>query len=465
MILDKFRGNKKFYLHVLSLALPLMFQQLTSASISLINNIMVGSVVVESGEKGLALAGVIAVNRLHLIALYGLMGVMNAATIFIAQYYGAKDENHIKQAHRFGVVASIVLGIFFCTAASIFPESLVRFFTSDAIIVEQGVRYLRFLAFSLIPLSLSIAIGDSMRAVGEIRTPMFCTIVGMITNCFFNYLFIFGNLGFPQLGVAGAGLSTLLSRLIELGLLSANLFLKDFPFKTRLRDLFKIEGHLAKTIIIKGLPLVTNEIFWAAGLSTLFKFYSTRGNDFMVGYGIANTVSDLFYVLFSGMSVATTIIISQSLGANHLEEAKKNAYHLIEFSILLAVICGMLMFATSFVVPKWYDVTPEARELAATFLRVTSVMISIYMTSAQCYFILRSGGDTIAAFMLDSCYMWAVNITVVGCLAYLTNFNILILYLAGQSTDLLKMAIAFFLVRRGKWIRNLTKRKELINEN
>jgi putative MATE family efflux protein len=303
-----------------------------------------------------------------------------------------------------------------------------------------------------------------MRAVGDVKTPMFCTIIAVIANCLLNYLLIFGNFGFPKLGVTGAGLATLISRSLELSLLFFCLLRNDYIFKTKAFDLFKIERRLAKSIIIKGLPLVTNEILWAAGLTTLFKFYATRGSEVMVGFGIASTVSDLFYVLFSGMSVATMIIISQNLGANKLKQVKIDAYRLIGFSVFLAVLCGLMMFATSFFVPNWYDVTVEAKSLATTLLRVTSFMMWIYMLSAQCYFILRSGGDTMAAFMLDSCYMWLVNITVVGFLTYFTDFSIIKLYLFGQSTDILKMLIAFCLVKRGQWIRNLTRGKEIVHE-
>jgi len=122
------------------------------------------------------------------------------------------------------------------------------------------------------------------------------------------------------------------------------------------------------------------------------------------------------------------------------------------------------MFSTSYLVPILFDVSKQALAVAQTFVRIASFMFWIYMCSAQCYFILRAGGDTIAALFMDSCYMWLVNISVVGLLTYFTDFSIFHLYLAGQLTDLLKMGLAFYMVKRGNWIVNLTKKREATYE-
>ena len=464
MFLRKYIGDKAFYQRVLSIAIPLMIQQLITASVNLVDNLMVGQLVIDNVEKGVALAGVIAVNRMMNVALFALFGTMASCTIFIAQYYGAKNEKYMKQAFRFGLLANLSIGTFFCVLASLFPYNLLSFFTDDPEIIQQGVNYLRFAAMTLLPLAVSVAIYDGMRAIGDVKTPMVASAIGVILSCFFNYVLIFGHFGFPSLGVAGAAIGTLLARFIEMGILLYCLNKRNYGFKSKIKDLFNIESFLAKSIIIKGLPLVTNEIFWSLGVTTLFKFYSTRGMEVMVGFAISQSISDIFFILFSGMAAATTVIISQNLGANRLEEAKDSAYKLLAFSIFLAVCLSFIMFGTSFIVPSWFAVTEEARLLAKTLIRVVSCMLSIYMCSAQCYFILRAGGDTVATLLMDSCYMWTVNIVVVGLLTYTTNFNIFQLYLSGQATDVVKMGIAFYLVKRGKWLVNLTKKKEISYE-
>jgi len=465
MFLSKYIGDRKFYLKVMAIAVPLMFQQVISAGVNLVGNLMVGRLVIEKAEKGVGLAAVVVVSKLNNIATFALFGTMAACTIYIAQYYGAKDKEHLKQAYRFGILASLMTGIIFFLLASLFPNNLLRFFTDDVQVIEQGVIYLRYMAIALVPYAITVSISDAMRAIGDVKRPLIASISGMLLSCFLNYVLIFGNLGFPRLEVAGASIGIMISRFVELAILLIFLATKKYEFNTRVCELFKVEKSLIKNILIKGAPLVTNEFFWAFGITMLLRFYSTRGTEVMVGYAISQAVADVFFVLFSGMAAATTVIISQNLGANNLEEAKEDAYRLLAFSIFLAFCMGLGMYLTSFVVPQWFEVTEEARALAKNFIVIVAAMQWIYMCSAQCYFILRAGGDTVATLLMDSCYMWTVNILVVGVLTYYTDFDIIKLYLAGQATDLVKMIIAFYLVKRGKWIVNLTKKKELSYEN
>jgi Na+-driven multidrug efflux pump len=213
---------------------------------------------------------------------------------------------------------------------------------------------------------------------------------------------------------------------------------------------------------IKAIPLTVNEILWSSGMATLFMFYSTRGKEVMAGMSISGSVADLFFTLFGGMAVATTVLISQELGANQLEEAKHNAYRLLRFAIILAIALGILMFSASFVAINFFNVSDYSKQTAKTFLQIQSFMFWIYMTNAQCFFILRAGGDTKSTLAMDAVFMWLVNIPVVGLVTYLTKWNVFGLYLAGQSTDLVKLAFAFSLVKREKWVKNLTHSHEEI---
>ncbi len=450
MNLRKFIADKKFYKHVIMIAVPLMLQQFVNASVNLVDNLMVGQL----GDA--SLAGVASVNRVYIIVLFAITGFMSTTAVFIAQFYGAKDNERIKQSFRFGIVFCTIIAVVFTGISLAIPELLVSFFTDEPLIITEGIKYFKYFALSIIPLVFCLVLSDAMRAVGDVKTPMYAAIFAVLCNCLFNYVLIFGHFGFPEMGVAGAGLATFLSRALEAILLFYVLYKKDFPFKTKISDLFKIDKSLANKIVVKALPLASNEIVWSIGMATLFKFYSTRGGEVMSGYAITGTVSDLFFTLFGGMAAATTVIISQKLGANKLEEARNNSYQMIGFSVMLSVCLGVLLYITSFIIPTWFNVSPIALETAQSFLRVQSVFFWVYMLSAQSYFILRAGGDTKSVLMLDSGYMWCINIPVVFMVTYFTSYPIIVLYICGQITDLLKVFIAYRLVDKGNWVRNLT---------
>ncbi len=446
----KFIADKHFYQQVITVAIPLMLQQLVTSSLNLVDNLMIGQL----GDA--ALGGVATSNRFFMVALFALIGILSASAVFIAQYFGAKDQENMKQTFRFSIVTSVLVTLVFFTIAYFNPLAVLTFFTDDPMILAEGTKYITIAAFSILPFALTGSIASAMRAVGETKIPLYVGIFAVSVNVVLNYALIFGHFGFPAMGITGAAIATVTSRVIEAMILLVIMKHRVFHFSTRLVDLFLISAKNIKKISLKALPLTTNEILWSFGMATLFKFYATRGPEVIAGISIASTTADLFFVLFGGMSVATTIMISQPLGANQLDVAKKHGYQMLGFSTMLAVIFGMAMFGASFFVPLLYNVSDASQHIAATMLRIMSVMFWIYMGTAECYFILRAGGDMKSTLMMDAGFMWVINIPVVGLVAYLTQFNIFVLYLVGQSTDFIKLAFAYRLVKKEKWINNLT---------
>lgn len=449
--LSKFIGTREFYRLALAVAVPLMIQQLITSSVNLVDNLMVGQL----GDA--ALGGVASVNRFYIIATYGTNGVLAAAAIFIAQFYGARDEERMRQSFRFSLISAYAIMIPFFLLGILMPDYIVRFFTGDTEIIALGAAYMRLAAYTFLPMALSLSISSAMRAVGETRIPLVISAGAVLTNTLLNYCLIFGNFGFPRLGVEGAAIATLIARCLEASALLFVLWRFEFAFKTKMAQLFHVPLDLAKTILIKAAPLALNEVLWSLGMATLFKFYSTRGPEVMSGYSIATTISDIFFVLFSGMAAATTVMVSQPLGANKLDEARDHGYQLMGFSMMLSALFAVLMFSSSFIVPHFYQVSPAAKEVSVSVLRIMSVMFWIYMGNTQCYFILRAGGDTRSTLFMDSGYMWTVNITIVGCFTYFTGVNIIVLYLIGQMTDIIKLIVAYSLVKKEKWVVNLTQ--------
>jgi putative MATE family efflux protein len=446
----RFIAPSSFYKDVLVVAIPFMLQQLITSSLNLVDNLMVGQL------GGIALGGVAITNRFFMISVFATFGVTGAASIFIAQYFGAKDEENIKQAFRYSLTSVYLVLIPFIILGLIAPQSVLGFFSQDPAILQVGSEYIRIVAFAFIPLGLTFALASAMRSVGETKIPLLISIVAVSMNAILNYILIFGHFGFPRLGVAGAAYATVISRTFEMIAMLVSLKIKHFSFSTKVSQIFHISAYNLKTITIKALPLTINEFLWAGGMATLFKLYATRGSEVIAGLSIASTTADLFFVLFGGMAVATTVMISQPLGANELDEARSRGYYMLGFSAMLALLLGSVMFFSSMIVPQLYDVTLIEREIASSVLRVMSVMFVIYMSTAECYFILRAGGDMKSTLIMDSVFMWVVNVPVVFVVAYYTNWPILAVYLAGQSTDFLKLMISYALVKKEKWVKNLT---------
>ena len=448
----RFFSDRLFFRTVLSIAVPMMLTQLITSSVNLVDNLMVGML----GDA--AIGSVAAVNRYYMIANFAAMGLANAGSVFIAQYLGAGEKDHMKHSFRTVLLFNALIMGLFTMAGLLAPNRILSFFTKDAAIVTDGVAYLTIAAWSFLPSAVMVSVYSSMRAVGETRAPLYCSIASIFSNAFLNYCFIFGHFGFPRLELRGAALGTLLARLIELVLCMVLLKKGGYAFDTRFTDLFDIPGDLRNRVLSKAAPLVLNETLWSFGMATLFKFYSTRGADVMSGYSIAGTIGDLFFTLFGGMAAAATVMISTPLGAGKKDEARRNAYRLLAFSVMLAVLFGVLIYGSRALVPLLYrNVTPGAQKVARDVLAVQAFLFWIYMSSAQCYFTLRAGGDMKHTLIMDSGFMWLVNIPIVGFVAYGTSLPYLWPYLVGQFTDVIKLVFSFYLVRKEQWLVNLTE--------
>lgn len=449
--MKKYFGDFKFILLVLSIAVPIMLQNLIQTSVNLIDSLMVGQL----GDA--AIGGVAAVNRYFLILNGGMFGLTSAVAIFIAQFYGAKNETKLRESFRFSIIASYVVILPFFIVAFLFPEEILSFFTKDIALIEAGVEYLKFACYTFLPIGISMSISGAMRCIGETKIPLVASVISVFFNTFLNYCLIFGNFGMPNLGVAGAAVATLIARLVEMFILLFVLKFTEFPFKTRIQDLFEIDSSLVKQISLKAAPLAMNEILWSAGNAMMLKFYGTRGGSVLSGNAICGTFTDIFYTLFSGMSVATTIMVSQPLGANQLEKAKENGYRMVGVASMLAFCLSCLMVTTIWIVPMLYaSASNEVLNIAKSMIIIQAICFPIYTLNIQAFNVLRAGGDAKSTLILDSGFMWMFTIPMLALLAYFTDIHIYLLFAFGRGSELVKLVLSFILLKKEKWVVNLT---------
>lgn len=444
-------NDKELIRRCISVSVPLMLQALVVSSVTLVDNIMIG----ELGD--LCISGVASANRYYLVVYFAVVGMVSSGVIFLAQYYGANDQDNMQQTFRISIVTSLFLAFFLSLFAYFKPETIIRFIINDEEVISIGSRYLRICCLSYIPMVISNCIGSCIRTLGNPKLPMYISIGSILLNIFFDYALIFGNFGFPRMEVEGAALATLIARLIEMSVYLFALKKSDYPFKTSIFKLFEFKGILLRSIIIMAIPLILNEFLFTFGQTSLLKFYSYRGVVVNTAHTIAGVISDLFFVLFSGMSTAANVLIGIPLGAGEMKKAKDNGYKLLIFSCLLAVVFALMMFASSFLVPILYrNASSESLSIAKAFLRTMSFFFMIYTFNCQIFFTLRTGGETKAALIMDSMFMWCFVIPLVYILSYFTNINVILVYIIAQSTDFIKMFLAYHLFRKESWLKNLT---------
>lgn len=447
--MKRFIGTKAFYKNLIVVALPIVLQQLITSSLQLVDNIMVGSL----GEQSIGAVSV--VNQLYFVVILITFGAIGGAGIYTAQYFGSKDFDKLKQTFRFKIVTGLIVAFLSLFIFTILGKTLISAFSENPDTIGLGQDYLRIVRFSIFPWALTVAISNTFREIGITKQLLYISFIAIITNTILNYLFIFGNFGFPKLGVEGAGIATLISRFVEFGLMLVLIRSKGSVFSTKLRDLFKIDQAILKAIIIMALPLMLNEALWSMGQTMFLQSYSLRGDNALAAMNIASAISQLVFVTFGGIGTGVAVLVGNTLGKNELEEAKDNSVKLIAFAVVFAFFMGILLFIVSFFVLDLYDVSEVTKNTALWAIRTNALFIPIYSFNVAIYFTLRAGGDTKSTLLMDAGFMWVVSVPIAVLLSRLTNLSVILLFLIVQLSDIPKMMFAIHRYKKKHWVRNL----------
>lgn len=461
--MKKYIGDKAFYKMIIMVALPIMIQNGITNFVSMLDNIMVGSIGTEQ------MSGVAIVNQLLFIYNISIFGAISGAGIFGAQFFGCKDHKGVRHIFRFKLYACLLITVLGLGVLGFWGDELIKLYLHEEggsaqalqAALSYGKQYLGVMMFGLLPFGVEQIYTSTLRECGETVVPMKAGIVAVIINFVFNLILIFGLLGFPAMGVAGAAIATCISRYVQAAIVViwTHRHADKLPFVEGVYESLYIPGELTKRVVIKGSPLMINEIMWSAGMAILMQCYSIRGLDTVAAMNISSTISNLFNVVFLAMGSAISIIVGQLLGANKLKEAKDTNTKLIAFNVMSCVVMGTLLFICAPLFPALYNTSDGVKNLAASFMRVAAVCMPLFGFSHASYFTLRSGGKTIITFLFDSMFVWVISIPTAFILSRYTSMHIIPMYFVCQSLDIIKCIIGYILLKKGVWLNNLVVQK------
>ena len=302
---------------------------------------------------------------------------------------------------------------------------------------------------------------STLRECGETVVPMKAGMAAVLVNLVFNYFLIYGKFGFPQMGVAGAAIATSMSRYVEAAIvvLWTHKHTDAHPFAKGLYHSLTLPAPVAKKIFIKGMPLVINEALWSAGIAFLMQCYSVRGLNVVAGLNIANTVHNLFKVVFLALGNSVAIVVGQLLGAGKMEEARDKDNKMIAFSVMSCVGVALVMISLAPVFPLLYNTSAAVRHQAMVFMIAQAIFMPQEAFMHATYFTLRSGAKTVVTFFFDCVFLLLVNLPVVFMLSRFTQIPAHYIYVCCQVVDWIKCVIGFILVKRGVWIQNIVQNK------
>lgn len=459
---EKYIGDRQFYAHALSIAVPMIIQNLITNFVSMLDNIMVGRV-------GTAqMSGVSIVNQFLFVFNLTVFGGISGASIFGTQFFGKGDHEGQKYTVRFRLIMVAVLIAIGAVVFNLFGTDLISLFISEddepalkAATLLYGQEYLKIMIWSLIPFGIGQVYASVVRECGETKIPMYGSMAAIGINLFLDYGLIFGKFGLPQLGVVGAAVATVVAKIIE----AAVVVIWAHTHKGRNKYIdglykgFYIPGKLAGQMILKGFPLLANEFLWSLGMSVIAQSYSVRGLDVVGARNIASTITNLFNVVFVQMGACIGIIVGAKLGAGQLKEARDADNKLVFFSVAITFIISFLMFPIAKFFPMIYKTEQNIKDLATYYIIIQATAMPIWAYTNACYFTLRSGGKTGITFLFDFLFSWVVMIPLAFGLSHFTDMDIHLLFAIVTYSEILKVVVGHFMIKSNMWMNNLVDTK------
>lgn len=454
----KFIGNRSFYRMALVLIIPVIIQNTVTNLVNLLDNVMVGNL----GTTHMS--GVAIANHLVFVFNLSIFGILSGPGIFGAQFAGAKNWEKFKETVRMRLLVSAVITAIAIVILAKWSTALLSLYLAgegnpadSSAMLLFGKQYLGIMLWGLPPFALTQCYSSALRETGETMLPMRASIIAVFVNLVFNFVLIFGKMGFPALGVQGAAIATVLSRVVELVIVVSVTHRNriKFPFLKKLYRPFRIDRSLAKNITIKGAPLFVNEFLWSAGMITMTQILSTKGLSVVGGLNIASTFTNLFGVFFFSIGTAVAIVTGQALGAGDLALAREQVWKLLFLSVGISSILGVVMASTAGLITQVYNAEIEVRQLATAFMRAGAIYMPFQAIANSCYFAIRSGGRTLLTMVFDSIYVWVICIPYTYALVTFTGLGIASIYPLSQLIHVLKAVLSLVAVSTGFWARNL----------
>lgn len=437
---------------LVALAIPIVCQNFITYGVTLADNLMVGRLG-EAAINGLFMAAIV-----QLVLQMVLGGVESAMSVIATQYWGRKDRERIKDVFAICMRSAVALSFVVAAITFFFPDAIIGLLTSSPEAVVEGARYLRIVSPSFIFFGASMMLVAAMRSVEVVRIGLINSIIAFFVNIFLNYLLIFGSLGFPKMGVAGAALATVISRVIEFSVALFFVLRVDSHVCFRACDFLRRNGLIASDIIKYGTPLMLGQIVWAINKFTMRHIVGHFEPSASAAVSISENLDGLLWVGTFGLAAAMGILTGRMIGAGQYDLVKRYAKRMQ----LVFVGVGILSFAVVIfggdIFVSFYNLSSETIETAKTFLLVLSFSVLGRSYQAPCLMgLVKAGGDTSFVFKNDSFWVfcWVLPSAFIAWKVF--NAPDWVVYACLLSDQVTKCVVAAIKINRFRWIKNLTR--------
>ena len=437
---------------LITLAIPIMMQYLINSSLNLVDTIMIGSL----GEASIAAVGFC--NIIYFLIMIALFGISSGTQVFMAQFWGAKDIRRIKHVQGVGLTAGLVLSSAFAAAAILFPENLMHIFTNDPKPIGLGMEYLRVVGISYVATAVSLSFTAVLRSIENVVVPTAASFIALSLNTFLNWVLIFGHFGFEPMGVKGAAVATLISRLVEAVIIVSIVYSKKYIAASTPKEMLSFESAFLKKVVKTALPVFLNECLWSLGTSMYTVVYGHIGTNAAAAVNISGTVERMAWIAVFGLGSSASIMIGKKIGEGESDTAYAYGKRIMQYTTVVALIISGALFLINPHVLTLFKLLPESADTALMLMNIFAAFFTIRALSyVSCIGVLRSGGDARFCLLTDLIGVWGFGVPMAAILGLIMDFPVWVVFIAVNAEDTLKFIPYIIRYRSKRWIKNLTK--------
>ena len=446
-----FTKDRSFYRSLVTLAVPISLQNLITFGVNFADNLMIGSL----GDN--AISGVYVGGQLQSVVQMFVGGIEGAILILAAQYWGKRDTASIRKVVSIGVKFALGVGILASLVAVLFPQWVIRAFTQEPGVIQEGAAYVQIVGFTYLFFSVSQVMIAAMRSVETAKVGLYISCMALVVNVCLNYVFIFGRLGFPAMGVRGAALATLVSRIMEMCVGIGYVFFVDRKLRLSVRDLLHTDRQLLRDFVRYGLPVIGGQVVWSVNSLANTKILGCYSAGVIAAASITGMLHNLIYVWMNGLSSAVGIITGKTVGAGQYEKMKEYSKTVQMIFLFVGLISGAVVFLFRDGFISMYSASAEAQVYARQFINVISVTIIGTCYQAACLFgLVKSGGDISFVFKNDTIFVFLVVIPS-ALIAMWLGAPPWVVFACLKCDQILKCFVAVVKINRYNWMKNLTR--------
>ncbi len=439
---------------ILTVAIPVTLQTILFSSKGLIDLVMIGQLT----EQNIAAIGV--ASRALFVATIFLAGVTAGGAMLTAQYFGAKDQGGVTRSTALTWAMATVAALVPLCAFQFYGDAIMGLSTNSAEIIALGEQYLKVSGWSLFAVAFVGSVAAGLRAMHQAALSTWFSGLGIVLNVVFNWLLIFGHFGFPELGLKGAAIATVISSLLEVAAISLFLKLKAHPLRFGRQELKNaLQWQFIRPFFSLSMPTTINFLAWSGGLFAYTAIMGQTGEAGLVVLSVITPIEAFSLSFLTGIANASAVIVGNQLGANKpdLAYAQAKGFTVIAIGVTLLVSVS-LWFMQSSVLDLFTALSAETRQMAEQFYLILCVGILLRsLPTLMVVGVLRAGGDVKFCLYQDLSTQWLFGIPLAALGAMVFGFTAPVVFAMFFLETLFKWGACLYRFRSRKWMNCLIK--------